>query len=684
MTETLHTLLPITNPTWGFFTMLCVILVAPRLFERLRVPSIAGMIIAGILVGPFGLGLLERDATIDMFGKVGLYYIMFLASLEMNLQQVMRNKRQALLFGLLSFLMPIALGFAANYWLLGYGVAAAILMAAMYASHTLLTYPIVMKYGLGRLRAVNLAVGGTIVADTLTLLVLAVVGGAFRGETGALFWTLMALKILGICVVIVGGLPWVCRWFFRRSREGVVQYIFVLALVFLSAGLMEFVGMEGILGAFLAGIVLGRVIPASSPLMAHIEFVGNALFIPYFLIGVGMMIDLGGLFGTGRGLFVAAVMFLTATLAKGLAAFAGRRAFRLTRSESSLIFGLTSARAAATLAIVLVGMEIRLPDGTPLFDEQVLGGTMLLILLSCLVSSMVTERAARHIVLHEDAINTQNEEDDRILVAIEDEEKMTSLTDAALALRAPRSLGQLNAVNVVTEDNDVLLRRGQRAVEAAAKIAAAAGVQMHTQCRFSVNPVTGLSHSVRECAATDVLVGLHDKEKVSDSFLGRFTQDLLGAVSQQIIIYRPVVAIGVVRRLHVVVPRKAEFDPGFHQWAGRVAALAHNLSCSVTIYGGRETMAELELFWSGSQMGVQGEYVDFSDFSDMQPVVERMRHDHMVIIIAARPGMPSYQSWQRRIPEQVERYFASRSIMLIHPARYGAGLTASVLKTGGA
>ena len=271
----------ITDPTWIFFTMLSIILFAPMLLERLHIPSIVGMIFAGILIGPHGFHVLDRDSSFELFGKVGIYYIMFLASLEMNLNDVQRIRWRALVFGLLSFAIPMAIGYWANTQLLSYSIAASVLVAAMYASHTLIAYPIVLRYGLSRVSSVSIAVGGTIVADTLTLLVLAVVGGMFKEHVTGLYWVWLVVKVVLLGAVIIYVFPRVGRRFFRRYDDSVVQYVFVLSLVFLGAGLMELVGMEGILGAFLVGIVLNRLIPPASPLMSHIEFVGNALFIPH-------------------------------------------------------------------------------------------------------------------------------------------------------------------------------------------------------------------------------------------------------------------------------------------------------------------------------------------------------------------------------------------------------------------
>ena len=663
--------LPIINPTWNFLVVLVLILFAPMLFERLRIPSIVGLILAGILVGPYGFHILERDTSFELFGKVGLYYIMFLASLEMNLQSVRKDRAAALGFGLLTFGIPMLVGTLANWSLLGYGLVAAVLMAAMYASHTLLAYPIVMRFGLTQRRSVNLAVGGTIVADTLTLLVLAVIGGMFKEGVHGPYWLWLVLKVIALGILIVITFPRLCRWFFRKVDDGVVQYIFVLLLVFLGAGLMETVGMEGILGAFLVGIVLNRTIPASSPLMSHIEFVGNALFIPYFLIGVGMIINLRVIFGSLHGFGVALGMVVIATFCKWLAARTGQAVFHLRRADGHLLFGLTGARAAATLAIMLVGSRILLPDGTPLFDDAVVGGTMLLILVSCIISPMHTDRAARHIMLTTATQADDVEQSRRLLVGIDTSEQSPALVHAALMLATPHE-SPMSLVSVMTDDSPELRQEVQKALARAARIAAEADVEVHTQSRLSVNRVTGLTYSVKELDATDILISLHRKQRISENFYGRFAPDLIAATSQQVIIYRSLIPINTLRRIHLVVPRRAELEPGFHQWADRIAALSLHLAVPMDIYSGHDTLVALREYWKNTHKEIYADYINYSSFEDFQPIATATRQDHMVIIIAARPGMPSHEAaYLTRLPEQLERYFSSRNLMLIYPSSFG-------------
>lgn len=666
----LLTAFPITDPTWIFFVVLGIILLAPMLFERLRIPSIVGMILAGLLIGPHGLHILERDASFELFGKVGLYYIMFLASLQMNMQDIRQTQWHALGFGLLAFLIPIVLGFGANMLLLGTAVATSVLMAAMYASHTLISYPIVLRHGLARRTSVTLAVGGTIVADTLTLLVLAVIGGVFKEHTTGFYWLWLVVKIIIIGAVIVYTFPRVSRWFFKRVNDGVVQYIFVIALVFLSAGMMEIVGMEGILGAFLAGIVLNKQIPATSPLMIHIEFIGNALFIPYFLIGVGMLINAQALLDLNA-VKIAAVMIVVSVASKWLAAWSAQKAFRLSRDDRSLIFGLTNSRAAATLAIVMVGYQIITPDGSRLFGEEVLNGTMLLILVTCIISSIVTENTSRRIATNNaaKAEAAPQKYEDRIVVAIANPDTVTHLVNLALMLRTPNSPRPLSALNIVLEENEQMQQQGRTQLERATNIAAAASVRMQTHCRWSVNVVSGMRHSMRELDASDLIIGLHHKTRLFDNFYGKVATDLIEAVDRQVIIYRATIPLNTIRRLHLIVPRKAEFEPGFGAWMHRIDLLATQLAAQVDIYATPHTLTSMREFWTAAHSSISAEYHDYTSANELFPIARQIKQDHLAIFVLARSGTLSHHAYLSHMPDQIERYLSARSLMFIYPAQ---------------
>lgn len=395
--------LPFTNPVVIFSLVLFIILFAPILFNKIKVPHIIGLIIAGVIAGPYGLNLLKRDSSIVLFGTVGLLYIMFLAGLEIDLAEFRRNKMRIFVFGMLTFLLPLIFGTLASYYFLGFGFLSSLLLASMFSTHTLVSYPIVSKYGVIRNQAVSLAVGGTMITDILALLILAGVAGMTKENVSASFWLQLSFSTLVFVSIVFGIFPLVIKWFFNNFTDGVSQYIFVLAMVFLASFMAEAAGVEAIIGAFFAGLVLNKFVPHHSPLMGRIDFVGNAIFIPFFLISVGMLVDVTVLVKGWGALKVAGIILVVALATKYLAAWLTQRIFKLKPVEGKMIFGLSASHAAATLAIILVGYNIitgETASGEPirLLNEDVLNGTILLILVSCGVSSFVVESAAKQMV----------------------------------------------------------------------------------------------------------------------------------------------------------------------------------------------------------------------------------------------------------------------------------------------
>ena len=530
---------PITDPTWIFLLVLLIILFAPILLNKLRIPHIIGMILAGLAIGEHGFNILARDSSFQLFGKVGLYYIMFLAGLEMNMGDFKETRNKALVLGLLAFIVPIGIGFVANVSYLKYGVITSVLLASMYASHTLVAYPIVTRFGISRHRSVSIAVGGTAVTDTLTLLVLAVIGGLFKGETGGLFWIWLVVKVIFLGALIIYFFPRIGRWFFHRYNDNVMQFIFVLAMVFLGAGLMELVGMEGILGAFLAGLVLNRLIPHVSPLMDHLEFVGNALFIPYFLIGVGMLINLRVIFGHGDALKVAAVMITMALTGKWIACWLTQKIYKMSVLERNLMYGLSNAQAAATLAAVLVGYNIILPTGERLLNDDVLNGTVLLILVTCVVSSLITERAARKVAMDDSlSENESSKETEKILVSIANPDTIEDMVNLSLIIRDSKLKDNLLALNVINDNNnsDNLRLRSKYYLEKAETTATEANVPLKKVTRYDLNIASGIIHSVKENEITSIITGLHRKKNITDSYFGILAEHLLNGLNCEIII----------------------------------------------------------------------------------------------------------------------------------------------------
>ena len=666
--------LPITDPTWIFLLVLLIILFAPILLNKLRIPHIIGMILAGLMVGEHGFNILARDSSFELFGKVGLYYIMFLAGLEMNMADFKQNRNKALVLGLLAFVIPIVIGFVANVAYLEYGVLTSILLASMYASHTLVAYPIVIRYGVSRHRSVSIAVGGTAVTDTLTLLVLAVVGGMFKGESDGLFWLWLVIKVLFLGAVIIYSFPRIGRWFFRRYDDNVMQFIFVLAMVFLGGGLMEFVGMEGILGAFLAGLVLNRLIPHVSPLMNHLEFVGNALFIPYFLIGVGMLIDVHVILGQGNALKVAGVMIVMALTGKWLACWLTQKIYKMSAVERESMYGLSTAQAAATLAAVMVGYNIILPNGERLLNDDVLNGTVLLILVTCVVSSFITERAARRIAMEEAHLEVDcSREPEKILIPIANPDTIEDLICLSLVIRDPKQQDNLLALNVVNDNNasEHAGLRGKRYLEKAAMIAASADVPLQQISRYDLNIAAGIIHTAKEYGVTDVVIGLHRKVALMDSFFGMLTESLLKGLNREVMVSKFLIPINTLRRIIVAVPSKAEYEAGFQKWVEHFCRMGSTLGCRVHFFANEQTSGHLKHLIRKKYSQTPTDFSLLDDWDDLLILTGQVSYDHLLVIVSARKGSISYDSSFEKLPTQLAKYFANNSLVVVYPDQLG-------------
>ena len=670
--------LPITDPTWIFFLVLMIILFAPIILGRLRIPHIIGMILAGVVIGKYGFNILERDSSFELFGKVGIYYIMFLAGLEMDLENLKKNLGRAFVFGLLTFAIPFAVGMWVGMSLFRFSVGASLLLSSIFASHTLVAYPIVGRYGLSRHASVSISIGGTMFALTVSLFVLAGISGIYKGELDSGSWMFFVLKCVAYCVFVFWIFPRFARWFFRKYEDNVMQYIFVLALVFLSAALAELAGMEGIFGAFLAGLVLNRLIPHVSPLMNRTEFVGNALFIPYFLIGVGMLINLGTLFSGGETLKVVLVMVVVATVTKWIAAWLTQKIYRMSKASRQMLFGLSNAHAAGALAMVMVGTKIEIAPGEYLMNEGMLNGVVIMILFSCIISSMVTEHAARTMALAEENGEmdmSRGKEDERMMVSIANPETVEPLVNMALLMRNPKSKKELLAVTVEVEYDEAKkqakLAQRRKSLEHAARIASAVDVPMKTRCRLSTNAATGILNTASEMNATEIVLGLHHKHGLLDSFLGSFAQSILKGTHRQLMIVKCLMPVNTMRRLMVAVPPKAEYEAGFYKWVERLARIGGQLGCRVHFWAHPDTIQRISGYMEKFHSSVRVEFSTMDDWDDLLMMSSKVAYDHLTVIVSARKGAISYQPSFEELPDQITKYFSNSSLMLIYPDQLG-------------
>lgn len=672
----IHFALPITDPTWVFFIVLIIILFAPMILGRLHIPHIIGMILAGVLIGEHGFHILDRDSSFELFGKVGLFYIMFLAGLEMDMEDFKKNRTKGVVFGWFTFIIPMILGVWSSMQLLGYNFITAVLLSSMYASHTLVAYPIISRYGLSRLRSVNITIGGTAVTVTLALIILAVISGMYKGEINSMFWILLLTKVSILGLLIIYFFPRIGRWFFRKYDDNIMQFVFVLAMVFLGGGLMAFAGMEGILGAFLVGLVLNRLIPHVSPLMNRLEFVGNALFIPYFLIGVGMIIDIQSLFAGGEALKVAVVMTVIATLSKWLAAWITQKIYHMQPNERSMMFGLSNAQAAATLAAVLIGHEIILENGERLLNDDVLNGTVVMILFTCVISSLVTERSARRFATNED-VHLEDQEGkklpEKIMIPIANPSTIEDLINLALVIKDTKQKNDLIALNVINDNNNSENKelQGKRNLEKAAMIAAAADVPVTMVSRYDLNIASGIIHTIKEYDVTDVVIGLHRKANIVDSFFGNLAESLLKGTHREVMIAKFLMPVNTLRRINIAVPPKAEYETGFLKWIEHFCRMGSILGCRVHFFSNQHTLQLLQQVVKKKYSNTPSEFSVLDDWDDLLLLTGQVNFDHLLVVISARRGSISYDPSFERLPSQLGKYFANNSLIVLYPEQFG-------------
>lgn len=673
--------MPLGNPVIIFTLVLFIILFAPILFSKIRVPHIIGLILAGVIVGPYGLNLLRRDSSIVLFGTVGLLYIMFLAGLEIDLSEFKKNRNKIIFFGLTTFILPLAAGVLACYYVLGYGFLSSLLLASMFSTHTLVSYPIASQYGLTGKPAVTLTIGGTMVTDILALLILAGVAGMTKDEVSANFWIQLGFSsIIFVCIVFFL-FPIVIRWFFKRYEDSVSQYIFVLAIVFLAAFLAEAAGLEAIIGAFFAGLVLNNFVPHSSPLMNRINFVGNALFIPFFLLGVGMLVDVSIIVKGWGALKVAGVITLIAIVTKYAAAKITQKTFKLSPAEGNLIFGLSTSHAAATLAIILVGYNIIIgedPNGVPirLLNEDVLNGTIILILVSCAISSFVVESASRNLALNveDDAAVEQDPSHKKILLSLAYPESIENLVDLGLMLKPRKSLTEVYALHVIEDKNpNGNPGQGKKIIDIAVKHAAATDNSIIPLTRFDASASNGMVYTIKEYHITDVVIGLHKNAERND-FLGLKAENVLKKIRETVHIYKPIQPINTIKRMLVAVPPNAELEPGFTHWLTNIVVLAQESAVAVVFYAAGETLDALRLAVPRLSKQLNTTFHNFSNWEDFLIFTRELKQNDLFVIISSRKSHISYIQPLSKLPHYLSAYFDQNSFLIIYPKQLEQGL----------
>ncbi len=655
--------IPFTDPVLVFAIVLLVILLSPLVFSRIKIPGIVGLILSGAILGPHGFHILERDASIILFGTVGLLYIMFMAGLEMDMNDFRKNKHRSIIFGVLTFVCPFIIGFLASQYVLHYSTIASVLLASMFSTHTLIAYPIISRLGITQSRTMAMIIGGTIITDGAVLMLLAVITNLKENELTVLFFVKLFSLLALLIFIILWGAPRISRWFFRNlESEGYSQYLFVLSIVFLSGFAAHLIGVEPIIGAFLAGLALNQLIPNNSILMNRIDFVGNSLFIPFFLISVGMRVDFRVLLKGPEAVLIALLIIVISFTGKWLAAYATQNIFKFTNTERKLIWGMSSAHAAATIAVVLIGFNLKL------LDENVLNGTILLILVSCLGSSIIAENAGRKIALEEEnKIPEPTDADERILVPVANPENVDRLIDLSILIKNPVSTHPIFPLFVVQniKEADEKMAKYQLKINHALKDSV---TEMVKECvfRVDVNVGNGILRAITELRITEVVIGWNGKITTGIRY-GPILDRVLLNTTSQILICKLLQPLNTIKRIVAVIPDNAEKEAGFPGWIETMLQLTRLAGATLVIYSNIKSFKALSDHNRKEDKSIDIQYTPYKKWSDMEGIIKSIQDNDIFMIIKARPHTLSYNQNMEKVPKLLATHLKNRSVIVLYP-----------------
>jgi len=638
----------------------------PIIADWLKAPRIVFYIIGGAFAGPHVLNFLHRDETMVLLGTIGLLYLIFLAGLQLDLNKFIKHKYQSLSFGLITFLLPFIIGILIGLWL-GYSIFTALLMASLFASHTLVAYPILSRLGIVKNQAMTAAVGGIIVTDPGALLVLAIVVGAYAGDLSLNFWLMLTGSVMAYLMILYFIVPVVGQWFFRNSKSGgAVEYGFVIAILFLCAYLADVAGLEPIIGAFLAGLALNRLIPENSVLMNRTKFVGEALFIPIFLLSVGMLVDISAFFTDLRTWMIAGAMIAAVVIGKGSAAYLAQKTFGFTRAEGWTIFGLTVPQAAATLAVTLIAYDIGL------FDDYILNGTIMMILVTCLIGPYLVDKFGKQIVLDEEREPYDpSDAPQRILVPLANPETSDALMDIAFMVREVTSDEPVYPLTVARDGADVELQvaRGEKMLSHAVIHAASAEISVVPVTRIDFNVSKGITRAVNELRISNVVIGWNGEISTRQRIFGSILDRLLQLVDEMVMVCKIEKPVNTFNRVLIAVPPLAALEPGFPGVIRALKVLADQLGGELIVISTDEREPYVQERIKKVRPDVEIEFITINFWSEL-PVwmASNIEENDLFVMISAREGTLSWRPGLDRLPRVISQRYSKLSFITVYPS----------------
>ena len=659
--------LPFKDPVIVFLIILLFFLFSPLFAKRLKLPGIVGLILSGIILGPFGFNLISKDIGITLFGTVGLLYLMFLTGLEINLLSLSRYRKHGIAFGALTFFIPLFLGLFITLVVLKMSFMTALLFSSIFSTHTLISYPIISRYDLTRTKVAGITIGGTIITDTAVLLLLTIVASISKGEISWLFSLKLFLFFMILIVITIYIIPLAGRWLLGRLQgESGYQFIAVLMMVFFAGFLAEILSIEPIIGAFFAGLALNKLIPQNSPLMNRIVFIGNNLFIPFFLLSVGMLIDLSALFSGPHILFVSAIIILTAIISKFLAAYAMQLIFGYSITERNLMFGLSTSHAAATIAVVLVGHQIGL------FDKNLLNVAILIILVSCLLGTIVTERASRKLSIQkkQDERVDKYEQPERILVPLANPGTLEFLMRFAFTIKQSSSDEPIYPLTVLRDDGSTSTKIDlfNSQLEKYRLEASSTEENISSMIRIEISVADGILRAVKEKSITKIIIGWNGKLSASNYILGSLLEKLIEKANTMMMIVKIDKPLEYYRSIKMFIPPDMEYEPGFEDCLNTFKHFSDQLKKEMELYCEENTRAfmktELRKYSRDNQ---KLKYKKYSKWNSFYHFSKDLQENELLVFMNARPRSFAYHSYLENIPKTLTRFFKDRSFVLVYP-----------------
>ena len=389
-----------------------------------------------------------------------------------------------------------------------------------------------------------------------------------------------------------------------------------------------------------------------------------------------MLINVRILFSSAQILWVVFLIVFIGTFGKALAAYISSLLFRKPKTDGHMMFGLTSAHAAGAIAMVMVGMRLEVAPGEYLVSDDMLNGVIMMILFTCVISTLMTEHASQQIIIQEKShltAETPKDDDEKILLCVKYPEIAPQLLYLSLLMRNQRLGREVVALNVVYDDKNSNKAReqGLRLLEKLQQQASASEVKVQTQVRLATNIANGIKHAFREFACSEIIMGMHVHTDINPRFWGEFIQSLYNGLNRQIVLMRFVQPMSTLRRIQVAVPSRAEFEPGFHRWLERLSRLAGELDCRIQFHGRNESLVLIAQYVNNRHSNVRAEYTPMEHWNELPKLASGIAEDHLFVVVTARKGTISYKNALERLPDELQKHFSGKNLMIIFPDQFG-------------